>query len=50
MSVFYSAARNPGLPAEQLSGSLGDAQLGKGGEPQPVQELEMSPLCLGSAP
>lgn len=46
MSVFYSAARSPGLPAEQLAGCLGDAQLGKGGEPGPVQELEMSPLCL----
>lgn len=30
MSVFYSAARSPGLPAEQLAGCPGDAQLGKG--------------------
>lgn len=44
MSVFYSAARKPGLPAEELPGFPGDA-VRQRGELGPGEELEVSPLA-----
>lgn len=44
MSVFYSAARRPGLPAEELPGFPGDA-VRQRGELGPGEELEVCPLA-----
>ena len=48
VSVFFSVARSPRVPANQLPGYPGDTQLGQGGELGWVQELEKCHPYLGS--